>query len=89
MLTRRNTSSSNIHSENATLKPYNLNKTKALRKKGDNRNMQHLTAELKLGKNLVITLSTAVYELAKQATPPPPPLPIFYLFIKTFLLLSK
>jgi hypothetical protein len=30
-------------------KPYNLNKTKALRKKGDNRNMQHLTAELKLG----------------------------------------
>jgi hypothetical protein len=34
-----------------------------------NRDMQHLTAELKLGKNLVITLSTASYELAKQAIP--------------------
>jgi hypothetical protein len=69
MLTRRNTSSSNIHSENTTQKPYKLNKTKSLRKKGDNSDMQHLTAELKLGKNLVITLSTAAYELAKQASP--------------------
>ena len=43
--------------------------TKALRKKGDNCNRQHLTAELKLGKNLVITLSTAAYALAKQAIP--------------------
>jgi len=43
--------------------------TKALRKKGDNCNRQHLTAELKPGKNLVITLSTAAYELAKQAIP--------------------
>ncbi|CAC5401870.1 unnamed protein product [Mytilus coruscus] len=80
MLTRRHASASNIQhmpnpysnaiSSTAPIqKQYNLNKGKALQKKGENCNRQHIIAELKPGKNLVISLSTAAYELAKQIIP--------------------
>ncbi|CAC5412279.1 unnamed protein product [Mytilus coruscus] len=80
MLTRRHASASNIQhmpnphsnaiSSTAPIqKQNNLNKGKALQKKGENCNRQHLIAELKPGKNLVTSLCTAAYELAKQIIP--------------------
>ncbi|CAC5387688.1 unnamed protein product [Mytilus coruscus] len=80
MLTRRHASASNIqHIPNPLSnaiqsiapiqKQYDFNKGKALQKKGENCNRQHLIAELKPGKNLVISLSTAACELAKHIIP--------------------
>ena len=60
-------STSNLQSINCTTqnRPYQLNKHKALDKKLENCHRQHVSHEMKAGKNFVIIFSTAAYELAK------------------------
>ena len=49
-----------------TSRNFTLDRTKALEKKHQACTREHVTFEMKAGKNFVIEFSTATYELAKQ-----------------------
>ena len=53
-------------SNTVSVKDYTLDKAKSLKKKGNSCLKEHMKYELKQDNNLVIELSTAAYELAKQ-----------------------
>ena len=61
-------SGSNIQTVFCETKQYTLIKQKALQKKLAGCLREHLSVELKPGKNLILKLSTAAYELAKYIT---------------------
>ncbi|CAG2196132.1 unnamed protein product [Mytilus edulis] len=66
---KRALSTGNLQQVNQTMKSnrnYAINRDKALETKTAKCNYQHLTFEMKAGKNFVVEFSTAAYELAKS-----------------------
>ena len=67
-LSRKNSSTNLLTNILETNRNYTLDKTKALQKKQDSCNKEHMTARMKTGNNFVMESSTAAYELAKKKT---------------------